>query len=99
MNIFKKKDASKQGGVNNKENKNEEDVRQTGSLKERLGRVKKTRWIRFGIVSVIFFAWVAWLGNWWVALAWFLLADIYLTQFIPWNWWKFSDNKLLLPYT
>ena len=71
----------------------EERVRQTGSLGERLSRVKKTRWIRFGIVSVIFFAWVAWLGNWWVALAWFLLADIYLTQFIPWNWWKYSKNK------
>jgi signal peptidase I len=95
MNIFKKKDASKQGGVNNKENKNEEDVRQTGSLKERLGRVKKTRWIRFGIVSIIFFAWVAWLGNWWVALWWFLLADIYLTQFIPWNWWKYSKNSIV----
>ena len=69
--------------------------RQTGSLRERLSRVKKTRWIRFGIVSAIFFAWVAWLGNWWVALAWFLLADIYLTQFIPWNWWKYSKNKFV----
>lgn len=70
-------------------------MRQTGSLRERLGRVKKTRWVRFGIVSLIFFAWVAWLGNWWVALWWFLLADIYLTQFIPWNWWKFSKNSLV----
>ena len=95
MNIFKKKDASKQGTENNKENKNEETVRQTGSLLERLKRVKKTRWIRFGIVSLIFFAWVAWLGNWWVALWWLLLADIYLTQFIPWNWWKFSKNKVV----
>ncbi|MBR5638972.1 MAG: S26 family signal peptidase [Muribaculaceae bacterium] len=60
-----------------------------------MGRVKKTRWIRFGIVSFIFFAWVAWLGNWWVALWWFLLADIYLTQFIPWNWWKFSKSKVV----
>lgn len=68
---------------------------QHGSLKERLARVKTTRWIRFGIVSVIFFAWVAWLGNWWVALAWFLLADIYLTQFIPWTWWRHSKNKVV----
>ena len=95
MNIFKKKDASKQGSENNKEKKSEETVRQTGSLLERLNRVKTTRWIRFGIVSIIFFAWVAWLGNWWVALWWFLLADIYLTQFIPWNWWKFSKSKMV----
>ncbi len=68
-------------------------VRQTGGLKERLGRVKKTRWVRFGIVSVIFFAWVVWLGSWWVSIFWLLLADIYLTQFIPWNWWKFSKSS------
>ena len=95
MNIFKKNDASKKGTENKKDNKEEEKVRQTGSLRERLGRVKKTRWIRFGIVSLIFFAWVAWLGNWWVALLWFLLADIYLTQFIPWNWWKFSKSSIV----
>lgn len=95
MNIFKKNDASKKGTENKKDNKEEEKVRQTGSLRERLSRVKKTRWIRFGIVSLIFFAWVAWLGNWWVALWWFLLADIYLTQFIPWNWWKFSKSSIV----
>ena len=90
-----KDEKKKNNAVEGNENKVEEKERQTGSLKERLSRVKKTRWIRFGIVSVIFFAWVAWLGNWWVALAWLLLADIYLTQFIPWNWWKYSKNKLV----
>ena len=53
---------------------------------------KKTRWIRFSIVSVIFFLWVAWLGNWWVALWWFLLFDIYITGYIPFTWWKKSQN-------
>ena len=35
------------------------------------GRVrdnKPSRWVRVGIVSLIFFLWVAWLGNWWVSL-------------------------------
>ena len=73
----------------------EQPVRQTGSFKERLARKPKSRWIRFGIVSVIFFAWVAWLGSWWVAIFWLLLLDIYITQYIPWNWWKFSENKSL----
>ena len=78
-----------------REEATQEKVRQSGSLRQRLSRVKTTRWIRFGVVSLIFFAWVAWLGNWWVAPVWLLLADIYLTQFIPWNWWKFSKNKAL----
>ena len=90
------KDKKNDSTAQSSDKSNEEvKVRQTGTLRERLARVKKTRWIRFGIVSAIFFAWVAWLGNWWVALAWLLLADIYLTQFIPWNWWKFSKNKAL----
>lgn len=54
---------------------------------------KVTRWVRFGIVSVIFFAWVAWMGNWWLALLWILLFDIYITGYIPFTWWKKSKNK------
>lgn len=59
-------------------------------------RVKEnrtSRWIRFGIVSVIFFLWVIWLGNPWVGLLWFLLFDIYITGYIPFTWWKKSKNK------
>lgn len=63
------------------------------SLKERIADTKRTRWIRFAIVSVVFFAWVAWMGNWWLALLWFLLADIYITGYIPFSWWKNSKNK------
>ncbi|MCM1378160.1 MAG: signal peptidase I [Clostridium sp.] len=58
------------------------------TLAQRLAAVKTTRWIRFGLVSVAFFAFVVWLGNPWVGLLWFLLCDIYLTQYIPWSWWK-----------
>ena len=72
----------------NNEKKEEEYVRQTGSLKERLGRVKKTRWMRFGIVALIYVLWTIWMGNPWLLLGLLLLADIYLTQFIPWGAWK-----------
>lgn len=77
----------------NKQNSND-DIH-GGSLPQRLARVKRTRWIRFGIVAAIFIAWVIWLGSWWVILFLPLLADIYLTQYIPWNWWKRSKNKTL----
>ncbi len=72
----------------NKDNKEEEYVRQTGSLRERLGRVKKTRWWRFGIVALIYVLWTIWVGNPWLLLGLLLLGDIYLTQFIPWGAWK-----------
>lgn len=51
------------------------------------------RWIRFSIVSVIFFLWVIWLGNPWVGLLWPLLLDIYITGYIPFTWWKKSKSK------
>lgn len=54
---------------------------------------KRTRWVRFALVSVIFFLWVAWMGNWWLALWWLLLFDIYITGYIPFTWWKKSKNK------
>ena len=78
----------------NKE-KEEEYVRQTGSLKERLGRVKTTRWLRFGAVAVIYVLWTLWMGNPLLLLGLLLLGDIYLTQFLPWGAWKGLENKTL----
>ncbi|MDE6276683.1 MAG: S26 family signal peptidase [Muribaculaceae bacterium] len=63
------------------------------TFKERIQAVRPTRWVRFGIISLLFFLWVAWLGNWWVALAWLLLFDIYITGYIPFTAWKKSKNK------
>ena len=62
-------------------------------FKRRLKEAKTTRWVRFGLVSVIYFAWVAWMQNAWLALVWFLLFDIYITGYIPLTWWKKSKNK------
>ena len=38
------------------------------SLSARLKKVKKTRWMRFGVVSVLFFAFIVWLDNYWFLL-------------------------------
>ena len=53
------------------------------SFRERVARTKKTRWVRFGIVTLIFILWVIWLGNPWVLLLLPLLFDIYITGYIP----------------
>ena len=66
-----------------------------GSLRQRLMRVKRTRWIRFAIVAALFIAWVIWLGSWWVILFLPLLADVYLTGYIPWTWWKRCKNPVV----
>ena len=58
------------------------------NFKERISEVKTTRWIRFGVVSLIFILWVIWMGNPWLSILWLLLIDIYITSYIPWGWWK-----------
>ncbi|MCH5215165.1 MAG: signal peptidase I [Muribaculaceae bacterium] len=65
----------------------------TADLKRRLSEVKATRWVRFGIVSLLFFLFVIWIANPWLLLLWFLLADIYITSYIPWTWWKTSKKS------
>lgn len=65
------------------------------SFRERLAATKKTRWIRFAVVSVVFLMWVVWLGTWWVALFWLLLFDIYITGYIPLTWWKNSKSPVV----
>jgi len=48
----------------------------------------KLRWVRFGIVSLVFFAWVVWMDNYWFMLLYPLLFDIYITGYIPFSWWR-----------
>ena len=62
------------------------------NLRRRIKDTKVTRWIRFGIVSLIFLAWVAWMGDWWLAIFELLLFDIYITGFIPFTWWMESKS-------
>ncbi|MDE7237700.1 MAG: S26 family signal peptidase, partial [Paramuribaculum sp.] len=68
-------------------------VKEPRTFGERIAAVKTTRWIRFALVALIFLAWVAWLGSWWVAIFLILLFDIYITGYIPFTWWKKSKNK------
>ena len=62
-------------------------------LRSRVAANKTSRWVRFGIVSLIFFAWVAWMGNWWLSLLWLLLLDIYITGYIPFTWCKRARTR------
>lgn len=62
-------------------------------FRRRIKEVKTTRWIRFGLVSLIFLLWVVWMRTWWLAIFELLLFDIYITGYIPFTWWKKSKSK------
>lgn len=62
-------------------------------FKRRIKEIKTPRWLRFGLVSLIFLAWVVWMRTWWLAIFELLLFDIYITGYIPFTWWKKSKSK------
>ncbi len=67
----------------------------TDNFKTRLHATKPLRWLRFAIVSIIYLAWVVWMGSPWLAIFEFLLFDIYITGYIPFTWWKKSKNVVV----
>ena len=81
----KKEEQGKNKGLGDKP---DEKLPFAEDLKRRLSRVKLTRWIRFAVVSILFFLLVIWIGNPWLFIFWLLLIDIYITAYVPWTWWK-----------
>ncbi|MCM1066250.1 MAG: S26 family signal peptidase [Muribaculaceae bacterium] len=65
----------------------------SADFRRRISEIKTTRWIRFGVVSLIFLLWVVWMRTWWLAIFELLLFDIYITGYIPFTWWKKSKSK------
>ncbi|MDR3252801.1 MAG: signal peptidase I [Tannerella sp.] len=58
----------------------------------KLKNVARGQLINFGIWAVILILFSVWVGSWWLLLGLIILADIYLTKFIPWSAWKKSKN-------
>lgn len=46
------------------------------------------RWFKFAVWSLLYLAWVIWLGNWWWLVGELLLFDLYITKKVKWNFWK-----------
>ena len=63
------------------------------SFQDRIHEVTTKGWISCGVwcaIYIAFVVWVAW-GDW-ASLGWLVLlpiiADMFTTKYIPWNWWK-----------
>lgn len=65
------------------------------NLVARLKTVSTSRWIRFGVFTLIFLLLTIWIGSAWTLLAYPLFFDIYLTQYIPWGGWRRIKNPIL----
>ena len=50
------------------------------------------RWIKFGIVTLLYLLFLLWVKSWWGLIVVPFIFDIYITKFIPWGFWKKSNN-------
>lgn len=58
-----------------------------------LGVATRRQWIWFAAWTIATILFALWAGSAWVLLFIPLFFDIYLTKFVPWTWWKKSENK------
>ena len=52
----------------------------------------KGRWIKFGIITLLYLLFLLWVKSWWGLIVVPFIFDIYITKFIPWGFWKKSRN-------
>ncbi|MCC8135051.1 MAG: signal peptidase I [Tannerellaceae bacterium] len=50
------------------------------------------QWIKFSIAAVLYILFTIWMQNGWLLLGLIVIADIFLTHYIPWGAWKKSKN-------
>lgn len=55
----------------------------------------KRDWIRLITLLILYLLFLLWVKSWWGLLAIPFIIDNYTTKFIPWGWWKKSNNKVL----
>lgn len=49
---------------------------------------KKPAWISFCITTVLYLAFLYWVGSWWGLLVMPLIYDLYISRKINWSWWR-----------
>lgn len=63
------------------------------SFKERVSNAPKKKWIRMLIVNILCLLFVIWSGYYLMLLAIPFFFDCYITKYIPWGFWRKSENK------
>jgi len=56
-------------------------------------KISRRQWIGFSIWTTLYILFCFWMENLWLLLGVLVLADIFLTRFVPWGAWKQSKNK------
>lgn len=63
-------------------------------MKDRFNKSPK-QWIKASIWALIYTLFIVWVGNYWWLLLLPVVVDMFITRFIPWDFWKKTKNKFL----
>ena len=68
------------------------------NVDQELSRFKKSplQWAKCTLWCVIYILFIVWEGNYWWLFGLPIVADGFITKYIPWTWWKKTKNKALL---
>jgi len=68
------------------------------STEKQSTRFKKPvgQWVKACIWSLVYILFIAWVGNYWWLLGLPVVFDAFVTNFIPWTWWKKTKHSGLL---
>lgn len=56
-------------------------------------KILENKYVKFGIVALLYLLWVIWLGNYWFLPGLAIIYDIYISKKVNWSFWKKREGK------
>ncbi len=63
-------------------------------MKKKKQPITKADWAKVVIYTLLYIAFLAWIGSWWGLIVVPFLVDAYTTRLVPWTWWKDLENPI-----
>lgn len=63
-------------------------------MKKKKQPITKADWAKAVIYTLLYIAFLAWIGSWWGLIVVPFLVDAYTTRWVPWTWWKDLENPI-----
>ena len=52
------------------------------------------KWVKFGIATICYLAFLYWVESWWGLIVLPFIYDVYISKKIKWTWWKELENDI-----
>ncbi|MDR1500268.1 MAG: signal peptidase I [Tannerellaceae bacterium] len=56
-------------------------------------KISSKQWIKFGVASTLYILFAIWMRNGWLLAGLIVIADLFLTGYIPWGAWKRAKSQ------